>query len=71
MNGGGRGRIDEGERLDFPQVKRHHAQDDFGQVGPLNLRLRVSGPGFEVFLGIKPDAHTRGHPPAAMAATGA
>ena len=43
-DGGGRGRLDKRKRLNVPQVERLHAQNDLGQVGALDLRLREQRP---------------------------
>ena len=40
-DGSGRGRLHERKRLNVAQAERLHAQNDFGQIGALDFRLRV------------------------------
>ena len=56
-DGGGRGRIDKRKRLDVAQAERLHAQNDLGQVGALDFRLRERRPRVEILLRIEPDAN--------------
>jgi hypothetical protein len=59
------GRVDERERGDLAQAERRHLEDDRGEVGPQDLRVGEVRPRLEVLLGIEPDAHPVGEPPAA------
>ncbi len=52
-------RVQEWKLPDVTELQGGHLQDDRGQVGPQDLRIGVAGPGFEVFLRVQPDAHTR------------
>ena len=56
-DGGGRGRLDERKRLDVAQVERLHAQNDLGEVGALDLRLRERRARIEILLRVEPDAN--------------
>ena len=52
-------RIQERESLDVAQARGLHPQDDLGQVGPLDLRLRERRTRFKILLGIQSDTNTR------------
>jgi hypothetical protein len=56
-DGGGRGRLDKRKRFNVAQVKRLHAQNDFGEVGALDLRLRERRARIEILLRVEPDAN--------------
>ena len=56
-DGGGRGRLDKRKRLNVPQVERLHAQNDFGEIGALDFRLREQRPRIEILLRVEPDAN--------------
>ena len=58
------GGIDEREPLHLVHPQRQHAQQDRGQVGAPDLRLREGRPGLEVGCVIEPDAHPGAGPPA-------
>ncbi len=50
-------RVEERKVLDVAEIQRRHLQDHRGEVGPQDLGIGVAGPGFEVGLGVEPDAH--------------
>ena len=64
LNGGGGGRIEEGEGLDLAQPECLHPQDDFGQVGALDFGLRVKRTPAEIGLRVEADANAVAHAPA-------
>ena len=71
-NGGGRGRLDKRKGFNVAQMKRLHPQNDFGQIGALDFRLRERRARIEILLRIKPDANAFLHAPgAAFALVGA
>src|ERR1017187_5641076 len=71
-DGGERGRLDKRKRLNVAQVERLHAQNDLGEIGALDLRLREWRPRIEILLRIEPDANACLHASrAALALVGA
>ena len=71
-DGGGRGRMDKRKRLDVAEAERLHAQDDFGEIGALDFRLRERRARLEILLRVEPDADAVLHAPrAAFALVGA
>ncbi len=62
-NGGSDGGVEKRERLDIAEPERLHAQDDFREIRPLDLRLREARALREIFLRIEPDAGAILHAP--------
>ena len=65
----GRGRIEKGEGVDVAQFQRQHAQDDFGEIGALQLGRGVLRPARQVGLAVEPKADPSRHasaPPGAL-----
>ena len=59
------GHVDEREALNVAEAERLQAQDDVGEIRPLDLRLREARALQKILFGIKPDAHAFRHATAA------
>ena len=57
--------VDEREGLDVADRHRLHSEDDIGQGGPADFRIRVGRPRGMVFLAVQADADSAGDPAAA------
>ena len=52
-------RVQEREVLHIAELQRGHLQQHRREIGAQDLRIGVARPGFEVLLGVQPDAHPR------------
>ena len=61
----GRRRIQKGEGVYVAQFQHQHAQDDFGEIGTLQLGRGVLRPVRQVGFAVEPETDASGHPSAA------